>query len=298
MTTQSLDDAADSSKLNYFKGYINNNSLTHKNSLQYTETCNRNQSTKRVKTSIGIRNYPPAVEFSSITNSVFKQSLSQKYQHNLLTKSSFILQQQPVTTTNHVQVHRELSIIDLQLPVNRSFTVAGANLSQQQILAISKRNNINKINDYYSITNSTDYAQQDNVQTNSNHSATLASKIILTALSKTPPHSHRVSRTVSASNLDYNEIIRNSNNNSTENGEKSDLSVSSSKKQTEFQISFPFRNKSYYKYVQNQQKKRQLNSAKTRKPTINNIIRHETPMTNDYLNSISSETLLIRRLKF
>jgi hypothetical protein len=269
---------------------------------------------KRIKTAIGIRNYPinnnnnnnnnsmsPA-DLSTLTNSVFKQSISQKNQ-NLLTNNSISLSNtattgSPVTNnptaTTHIQLHREVAIIDLQLPINRSFTVAGANLSQQQLLAISKRNNINKINDYYSITNSTDYAPTPempvvNSLSNGNHSAnntSLASKIILTTLAKP----QTLSRTVSAQNIYYNELMRNSNTSSVENNENV---ANLFKKKTEFQTTF--RNKKYFNYIQNQQKKRQFNSAKIRRP----IIRHDmTMMNNEYLNNISSETLLIRRLKF
>lgn len=345
------------SKSNH-KRYVSNG-LMHKNSLD-AAVWNRAQANgmKRVKTAIGMRNHTPVMttpEFSSITNSVFKQSLSQRYQQNLLAKSSFILQSSANngnstnnnnnSNNNTNQAQRELSIIDLQLPINRSFTVAGANLSQQQLLAISKRNNISKLNDYYSITNSTDYVQSDGTTatttlsntTNSNHvnntisnnstnSATLASKIIMTTLTKThhSTNEHRIARAVSASNADYNEILRN-NNNSSENQHHhhnhhatNNNHTKKTAAATEFQITFPFRNhKNYYKYLQQQQqeqqfkkeqnqqlqqKKRQMNSAKTPRRPINsinnNIIRHDLAMTDEYLNSISSEALLIRRLKF
>ena len=102
---------------------------------------------------------------------------------------------------------------------------------------------------------------------------------------------------------DYQDLLRNSSNNSVDN---------------EFQISFPYRNNNInnnnnnsnknnnYKYLQmkQQKKQRQLSSAKTIRRPMNSsnssgsLFRNEMPITNDYLNNISSETLLIRRLKF
>jgi hypothetical protein len=324
------------------------------NQKSTTDSWNRNSTNggKRIKTAIGLRNHysnlnlipaanpfiinptatnttpitnpPPTTttttpnEITTLTNSVFKQSINQKYQQNILSKSAFLIRPNsnstPTSTTNAPISHRELSIIDLQLPVNRSFTVAGAHLTQQQLMAISKRNNINRINDYYSITNSTDYTHHNinsnnNITSNSNNS--LASKIILTTLNTTSnkPVEQYVQRTIKSAApqlvqyTDYQDLLRNSSNNSVDN---------------EFQISFPYRNNNInnnnnnsnknnnYKYLQmkQQKKQRQLSSAKTIRRPMNSsnssgsLFRNEMPITNDYLNNISSETLLIRRLKF
>ncbi len=330
------------------------------NQKSTTDAWNRNSANggKRIKTAIGLRNHysnlnlistanpfiinpttsssntttttanpPPTTtsstpnEITTLTNSVFKQSINQKYQQNILSKSAFLIRPNsnstPTSTTNAPISHRELSIIDLQLPVNRSFTVAGAHLTQQQLLAISKRNNINRINDYYSITNSTDYTHHNinsnnnnnnNIISNSNNS--LASKIILTTVNTTSannkPVEQYVQRTIKSAApqlvqyTDYQDLLRHSSNNSVDN---------------EFQISFPYRNNNTnnsnnknnnYKYVQmkQQKKQRQLSSAKTIRRPMNSsnssgsLFRNEMPITNDYLNNISSETLLIRRLKF
>ena len=95
-------------------------------------------------------------------------------------------------------------------------------------------NKIKRINEYYIITNSTDYTHHNinsnnNITSNSNNS--LASKIILTTLNTTSnkPVEQYVQRTIKSAApqlvqyTDYQDLLRNSSNNSVDN---------------EFQISF------------------------------------------------------------
>ena len=222
-------------KLNYIQRYVANST---KNMPQYPDgNWNRIPGSKLKTTTIKTNLSNPT------TNSSLLKT-QQKYQN--LSKSSIVY--------NNGHMSREVSIIDLKLPVNVSDSVN----SQQ-----SKRK-----------TNSVTVA--DCNENDASTPATFASNKLINAAAAVKPSAFP-SPISSEGHEIHTELLS----------------------AHEFDSLMNNRNKNYFHYVMNQQKKRQLNNVIGEPASLSKqkFLSHDISIGSG-LNNISTNSLLIRRLKF
>ena len=199
--------------------------------------------------------------------------------------------------------------------------------TQQQLISIGKSkasNNSLKNHDYYSSnsqhSNASETSEIVQLAPAGTTSLTSPSKIMLTAVIK-PQLDKTNTTTNTLEQSQFAEISQffNSNDQSTNISNGFEHLLGSTDKTSTANLNISnYKNKNYFKYVMNQQKKRQQLSSSNNNSNINSIsnealnnidlmsgnvkrqvqlVNHEVPMHSN-LNNISSNALLIRRLKF
>ena len=251
--------------------------------------------------------------------------------------------------------NRELSIIDLQLPVRKPSSPAITTQvnAQQQLLnmSLTKKNsgsatNAKPTGEYYASQSHHSSTSDANEAHTGGGGGVTPSKIMLTAIIKPQlnlNHTHQqhhhiqptntnqenTSRTMDAHFQEISQFFNPNDPHSISNGFEQLLNGSGGHgdKNNSSTLNFSnYKNKNYFKYVMNQQKKRQqvngcannngnnggagivtfansVSSETLNSPNASNkrsqvqLLSHEVPIHSN-LNNISSNALLIRRLKF
>lgn len=273
---QAINAALNSTKLTYLKRYVANG-LANKNSLQFTDGYWNRIPGNKLKTT--------TIRTSSTNTGGNSSAGNPKYQSMSKTSNINIQQLQ----------NRELSIIDLQLPIKRANSGSTQLMSLPNAMSSTKKsltfNNVltkhYPTNDYYTL------GSADSVEVKTSSSPP---KIILTTILKPTQLSNSLNGLTSA-NHDYQEIGQHQNSSHVINFNLSEGSFGNGE---------DFKHKNYYKYVMSQQKKKQQLNASDVSGAVGNggtakrqiqLVNHEVPIHSS-LNNLSSNALLIRRLKF
>ncbi len=355
-------------KLTYLKRYVANG-LANKNSLQFSDGYwNRIPGSKLKTTTIRTN-----TNNNNSNNSNNQINVLASFSHNgnatkLVATSSNLQKTKPganggnflslQNVNGQLLPNRELSIIDLQLPMRKQTSQGGAGggmsvtstngggggIAQHQLISLNKiktKTNSQQLNSDYYANNSQHSHASDTSEllqiVPANATTTTQSKIMLTAVIKPQLNmtstnqldsqfteisqffsSNETSANVSGG---YEHLLTAANNEKAANklnNTNNDVNMSN------------YKNKNYFKYVMNQQKKRQSNQMPNsntglfntnmnnsisneglNSPNVSSImpassaynkrqvqlLNHEVPMHSN-LNNISSNALLIRRLKF
>ena len=322
-------------KLTYLKRYVANG-LANKNSLQFSDGYwNRIPGSKLKTTTIRTNNSNNQINvlasFSNNGNTKFATSSNFKSgTANGMQKASqnnnFISLQ---NVNGQLLPNRELSIIDLQLPMRKQQNSPNNTTTTQHHL-VSLNKGKTKTTDYYTSNSQHSHASDTSEHTPAGPPPPTQSKIMLTAMIKPQLNMNNQEKN-NTLDTQFTEISQFFNSNDTSanvsGGYELLLANDKATKKANDMNMANIKNKNYFKYVMNQQKKRQENQSSVNNgngsnmnnsisnetlnsPNVSNImppssfnkrqvqmINHEVPMHSN-LNNISSNALLIRRLKF